>query len=254
MPAVTRNQFPNVERWFARYLTSLMRFSDDDYVVLRHELGNAAEYLANLELLETHLGIAARKCQGFEQLINEKRSLGADLDSANRTILDKLAEIRAVVGLDELGFSDIAFRKSPELIAQKDNRAYAVEITRISASGGIREPPQIAQVRLLTQGDQTDLLWRQIITKVLAKREQLLKAANASHLIWISTGRDYFTAGRYEPEDAGLRRGMPNHLRVMVETACFDSRIRDGYPELEYLAASPGRQARPFIFTVGHDP
>lgn len=249
-PAV-KNEFPNVERWFAGYLKSLIQFSSD-YVVLRHERGNAAGYLANLELLETHLGIAARKCQGFEQLIHEKRSLGADLDSVNRTILDKLAEVRAVVGLNELGFSDIAFRKSPDLIAEKDNRAYAVEITRISASGGVREPPQIAKVRLLTQGDQTDLLWRQIITKVLAKREQLLKAADASHLIWISTGRDYFTAGRYEPELAGLRRGMPNHLRVMVETACSDSRIRDGYPELAYLAASPGREAHPFILTVDH--
>lgn len=247
--------YPNIDRWLDPWIRQLSAFPKEEYAVLRDELGDASQYREQLVLLDQHLDLASSTCTDFSRLISEHRNLGSDLDNANRQVLDKLSEIRAVVGLNEAGFTDIAFCGTPDLQAKSSGTTFAVEVTRISASGGPNEPPQGIEVTLIKEGDQDDELFRQIITKALAKRDQLLNAGRASdHFLWVSTGRDYFTAGRYEPKNAGLRPGMPRHLEAMARTACSDSRIRDGYPELVYLGVSPGRDKKPLILKVQHGP
>ncbi len=169
-------------------------------------------------------------------------------------LLDKLAEVRAVVGLDELGFDDIAFSGTPDLTATKDGNEFGIEVTRIAASGGIRELSGDYEVEIIAEGDE-DVLSLQIVTKAVAKREQLLRAnfTDNNHILWVSTGRDYFLAGRYEPKSAGLRNHMPRHLLQLVERASSDPRITKGYPELVYLIASPGADIMPALLKVARD-
>jgi hypothetical protein len=256
MRAVTAEtvRFANIRRWLARYLRQLDAFSAEEYVVLRDELRDPTEYGSRLDLLDSHLAQASKTCANFDQLISERKQVGTDRDEANRTVLDKLAEIRAIVGLEECGFSSIQFVRSPDLLAEIDGLVLPVEVTRISAPGGPREPPEDVEVSVVFEGDDTDVMWRQLITKMLAKRERLLRTpyAHLGHMVWVSTGRGYFTAGRYESSLAGLRLGMPKHLRFLTELASSDPRIREGYPELKYLAVSPGGDAKPQVFRVSH--
>ncbi len=247
--------YPNIDRWLGRYLKKIAALDDDEYVVLRHELEHAAEYETRLKTLDAHLDVAGQLCQDFERLISERKGFGTNIDGANQMLLDKLAEIRAVVGLDECGFTGIAFSTTPDLTARKDGKDYAIEVTRISASGGIRELSGDYEIKILPNPDEPDVLPLQIVTKALAKREQLINAGftGVNHIIWISVGRDYFLAGRYEPDLAGLRRHMPAYLRTKVEQAASDNRIKRGYPELQYFAASPEASAPAVLIETPHD-
>jgi hypothetical protein len=244
----------NIRRLLRQYLSQLDRLPADEYVVLRHELADSDEYVRPLALLNDHLAIAEEKCAGFDRLLRERRRLGTDIDGVNAMILDKLAEVRAIVGLDEWGFQDIEFSASPDFTATWKGTQYAIEVTRISASGGVREPPEDIEVLLVKEGDASDLLWRQIITKASGKRDQFLRASrtDSNHIVWVSTGRDYFTVGRYEPDPAGLREDMPKHLEAMLQKAIDDSRIKVDYPELAFVGASPGRDAKPILLKVEH--
>lgn len=132
-------RFPNIARWLGRYLKKLSALPNAEYVVLRYELENVGEYQRRLNLLDSHLEIAGERCSNLGQLIGELRGFGTNVDGANGMLLDKLAEVRAVVGLDELGFRDLTFSGTPDLTATKNDKQFAVEVTRIAASGGIRE-------------------------------------------------------------------------------------------------------------------
>ncbi len=246
-------QFPNIAKWLERYLKKLSTLPSAEYVVLRYELDNVGEYQHRLDLLDSHLGTAGVQCSNFGQLIGELRGFGTNVDGANGMLLDKLAEIRAVVGLAEFGFDDIKFSRTPDLTATKDGNELAIEVTRIAASGGIRELSGDYEIQLIAEGDE-DVLSLQLVTKAVAKRAQLLRAnlTATNHILWISTGRDYFLAGRYEPKSAGLRKRMPNHLRQLVEKASVDDRITRDYPELVCLVASPGADAEPTLVRVAH--
>jgi hypothetical protein len=101
--------------------------------------GKAAwQHHANLNRLNCQLCVASSVGGNLATVFLEKRGLGSDLEEASRTILDKLAEVRAIVGLDRLGFEDIRFTKNPDLLASLEGKSLLVEVTRFGTSQGNR--------------------------------------------------------------------------------------------------------------------
>ncbi len=253
--------YPNIERWLEPVIRRLRRFSDDEYVVLRDELANVeteGQYVRDLERLDHHLALAATNCSGFGRLISERSKVGGDLHSANRMVLDKLSEIRAIVGLHHLSFYDISYGGSPDLCASRDGTTYGVEVTRLAASGGMRSFDEFAdfKITVVVQGDDSaDDLANQLFAKIMTKREQLLRTpfAHGKHIIWISTGRDYLTAGLYERELAGLRPRMPRDVAGKLDRAIDKVQRTCHYPQLSYVVASRGRDSEDVPREVKHD-
>ena len=114
-----RHVFPEIRKWLGSWIEQVRAISPgtDDYRTLADELQHATcskEATPTLERLNSDLGIAAQACGNFQSLIEEKRTLPSSLEEANKMIFDKLAEVRAVVGLRRLGFDKITFGGTPE--------------------------------------------------------------------------------------------------------------------------------------------
>jgi hypothetical protein len=241
--------YPNIDHWLGRPIRRLRRFPEDEYVVLRDELAQAEteeQYRRDLGLLDDHLALAASRCSRFDRLIKERSSLGTDIEQANRMLLDKLAEVRAIVGLHRLGFRDIAYQGTPDLSATLGASTFAVEVTRLAASADQTVP----LLTVIWPGDGSeDKLAEELFAKIQAKQGQLSKSPSTygNHVIWISLGRDYFTAGRYERVATGLRRKMPGHVRGALELAAARARGELRYRELAYVVVCPGRKENDII-------
>jgi hypothetical protein len=244
--------YSNIDRWLGRLVQPLRRFPEDEYVVLRYELAHAEteeQYRRNLEVLNRDLALAAGICSRFDRLISERRSLGAHLEGANRMLLDKLAEIRAVVGLHRLGFRDIAYEGTPDLSAARGSTTFAVEVTRLAASHGQTVP----LMTLVWQGDGSEQkLADELFDKIEAKHEQLGKvsATYIKHIVWISLGRDYFTAGLYERSLTGLRRKMPGYVSDALNLAVARVSHEMQYPQLAYVVVCRGREEDDIIVEI----
>ena len=240
--------YPEIHTWFSPLLQRLRAFPSEDYVPLRWELDNANDdqYKRDLRLLDGDLATAARHCSNFSRLIRERRKVGKDLDGASRLILDKLAEVRAVAGLHAMGFLDIAFQGTPDLVATDAGTDFAIEVTRL-ADSPVDAPalPGEIQVAVLASGDQDAVrkLANELFGKIEAKQEQLSTVpVPRDHIIWISLGRDYFTAGHYERRLTGLRRKMPTFVAGAVELAAQRVRRELAYPQLRHVVICPGRE------------
>lgn len=241
--------YPNISQWFGPLLTRLRRFDSQEYVVLRWELDHAHEerlYRRDLRLLDQHVALAAQVCHRFSQLIKERSKPGNDLHSANRMILDKLAEVRAIAGLHRMGFEDITHERTPDLSASQGGTTLAVEVARLAASSG--DPPitdREIQITILEQRDHDAVrkLADEFFTKIEAKYAQLSRASiPGGHAIWISLGRDYLIAGRYERRLTGLRRKMPGYISDALNLAAAKVQSQLNYPDLRYVVVCLGRE------------
>lgn len=245
--------YPNIDRWLGRLVERLGRFPEDEYVVLRDELTHAAteaQYRRDLQLLDDHLELAAKICSRFDRLMKERSGLGADLQQANRMLLDKLAEIRAIVGLHHLRFRGIAYEGTPDLSATGDSTTFAVEVTRLAASPGQTVP----LLAMLWTGDGSEQeLADELFSKIVAKYRQLSKASSkdGKYVIWISLGRDYFTAGRYERTLTGLRSRMSGYVSNALNRAVAKVQRQMRCQEPAYVVVCPGREEKEIVAAVG---
>jgi hypothetical protein len=248
--------YPEIDTWFAPLLRHLREFPSEDYVPLRWELDNANkdQYRRDLRLLDRDLATAARHCWNFTGLIGERRRVGKDRTGASRLVLDKLAEVRAVAGLHALGFHEIAFQGTPDLVATDEGTQFAIEVTRLADSP--TEAPALPgdiQVAVLGSGDQ-DARWKladEFFAKIKGKRQQLSAVpVPQDHIIWISLGRDYFTAGLYERRLTGLRRQMPMLVAPALELAAHRVRRELGYPQLRRIVVCPGREKPEIVYCL----
>ena len=269
-PALAR--FPSIDHWLRPWLDQLFPQRGEEYVVLIDELLDDAtgheSTLQNLTLLNDHLAQAATSCQDLKLLIYEKAKLPQDLDEANKTVLDKLAEVRAIFGLARLGYEAIKFTTSPDLSVVRKGTEFAVEVTRFGVATGRKREIWDAQGGSLESGlwmgmaSQTGKLPAAIahgIRGAVARKAQQLKHSGiARHgIVWISLGRDYITASKYETRGlGGLASRMPSTLRDALELAAnsLPAEYNDqpcSYEHVDLVVLSPGRERRDLVLRLG---
>jgi hypothetical protein len=253
MTELTTTSFLVIERWLEPWLSQLRAISAP-YRVLVDELDEPELHQKNLTILETHIGLAAESCSAFEDLLYEKRQLPDDIDEANRMVLDKLAEVRAVVGLSWLGFSDIAAMRAPgpDLSAIRDGKRYVIEVTRLGSSVGKRS--QVWDAYHVLEGSTVGTLSRggkaqhaiseAVYREIEDKSRQLKLHRSDAAMIWISLGRDYLTAGRYELPGVGGLRNLKGTLSDSVFSAAENVLSADISRHVSSVVLSPGSDLR----------
>jgi len=257
--ARTLRNYPQITKWLGAWLGQLKSIGDsDDYRVIVGELEemengvSQEEHDRNLKRLDYHLCIASTVSRNFDAVFLERRSIGSDLHEANRAILDKLAEVRAVVGLYRLGFENIEFVGTPDFAAVLNSRRFLVEVTRLGASMGKRSDVWDAESGsiesglhvgiIVSEGKSNGALWEAIYREVEGKWRQLGQFAMqpSGRIAWISLGRDYLTAGRYELPGVGLWVKM-NIPKVALDAAVQQIRDTGLYVDLSHVVLSLGR-------------
>lgn len=215
------SEYPHIAKWLGMWVDRLHSIGDeDDYRVLCDEIkesGSFEEPRTHLRLLDHHLELVSESCANFEWCLEEERTLPTNLDQANIVVLNKLAEVRAIVGLSRLGFEDLKFIETPDLSGFRSGRPAYVEVTRLNKSFGKRSDTWDESYGDLerdgytigvmnqrrSEGDRpkaVDAISEAIYRKVEEKYRQLelVPGQEGARLLWISLGRDYFAAGRYE--------------------------------------------------------
>ena len=243
--------YSNINAHLGPLINNLQKLSQSEYVVLRHELAEVnseEQYRQDVLRLDNHLALAAQHCLRFGRLTRERSRPGKDVANANRMVLDKLAEIRAVVGLHRSGFENIVFRETPDLSVDFDGKTLAVEVTRLSSSP--LHPLKL--VEMLADGDDPQQLANEILGKVASKQAQLNqhRGTYTEDLIWVSLGRDYFTAGLYERPATALRARFSGYASDALSLAVSRIKATLTYPELSYVALCPGRDMHDYLREV----
>ena len=243
--------YPMISKWLSPWLEQLCRIgSVDMYKTILSELeelksGVATEqHHQNLNRLNCHLCIASTICGKFEAILSEKKKLGDDVDEANRTILDKLAEVRAIVGLHRLGFQSIEFVKTPDFLVESGGKLFHVEVTRRGSSRMCPVVQALNQIQIkVIDGVDLDVLSKAIYHKIEQKYAQCEKSKHKADgaIVWISLGRDYLTAGKYERDLVGLEVMMPRAMQRALTMAANQIRDTGAYIGLSRVVLSPGR-------------
>lgn len=250
--------YPQIREWLGPWLQQLTRLGNaDDYRGILSELSPAEEayrpqHHENLSRLDHHLKIAAGVCRNFGALLAERAGLPDSVDEANRVLLDKLAEVRAIWGLARLGFRDIRFAGTPDFTANLGDHRFVVEVTRFAASSGKRSDVWDRQVgsgesglfmgMISSNGKVLEAVSEAIYRKIEEKCPQLKPLCPGdSRIVWISLGRDYLTAGRYELPAVGVLSKMPETALSTLRTAVGQIKATGLYPYFSYAVLSLGR-------------
>ena len=262
------DDFPAVKRWLGPWLEQLETIGEpDDYRVITDELRSSADDSAGRETLrrlDDHIRVASEVCTGFDSLTKEKSVLPPDIDEANKTVLDKLSEVRAVVGLARLDFRGIRFAGTPDFTASKDGQQAAIEVTRLGRSQGKRSDvwdyeagaPDLESleevgyhVGLMSGGGKVeDALSEAIYREIEEKYRQIRDAEGADlRMIWISLGRDYLTCNQYELEGMGLFKSMPRTAAQTVALAVQSHRAAGLCESLTHVVLCPGRDLQDML-------
>ena len=263
------DDFPAVKRWLGRWIEQLKTRGEgeDDYRVIADEIRLSADdssCVESLRRLDDHLRVACDLCTGFDSLIKEKSVLPPDIDEANKTVLNKLSEVRAVVGLARLGFRDIRFAGTPDFTASKDGQQAAIEVTRLGRSQGKRSDvwdyeagaPDLESLEevgyhvglMSSGGNVEDALSEAIYREIEEKYRQIRDAEGADlRMIWISLGRDYLTCNQYELEGMGSFKSMPRTAAKTVALAVQSHGAAGLCELLTHVALCPGRDLQDML-------
>jgi hypothetical protein len=253
--------YPAISKWLGPWLQQLGGMGrTDDYRVILGELEELQSGIAqeqhdeNLRRLDYHLCVASNVSRNFDSVLSERPQLGSDLYEANRTILDKLAEIRAIVGLHRLDFEDIEFIKTPDLLATFKGKRFLVEVTRLGASAGMRSDVWDEKLGSIREGIEIDVSWSEkkpiealsdaIYREIEDKYPQFKKSKHQADgfILCISLGRDYFTAGRYELPNVALRVIRSNTSTKRALALALQQIGATGlYSDLSHVVLSVGR-------------
>ncbi len=261
--------YENIDRWLGVWLEQLKTRGEgeDDYRVIVDEIRlsrDESSWLESLRRLDDHIGVASEVCTRFDFLIKEKSVLPPDIDEANKTVLDKLSEVRAVVGLARLDFRGIRFAGTPDFTASKDGQQAAIEVTRLGRSQGKRSDvwdcedgaPDLESleevgyhVGLMSSGGKVeDALSEAIYREIEEKYRQIRDAEGADlRMIWISLGRDYLTCNKYELEGMGTFKGMPRTAAKTVALAVQSHRAAGLCELLTHVVLCPGRDLQDML-------
>jgi hypothetical protein len=250
MPA----HYQAIDRWLGAWLEQLRGLGcEGDYRVILSEIeesSNHTEHTDRLTRLDKHLSLASEMCGNFASLVSEKSRLPSDLDEANKTILNKLSEVRAVVGLERLGFADMSFNGSPDLRATRSGSVYSIEITRLGCSEGKRSKVWDIEAGSLQEdgyhvgsmvggGASVEALSEAIYREIEEKAPQL-KGAGGEGVLWVSLGRDYLATGLYELPGVGLLVKMSNPNRALLDAMRYKD--ESGlYKDVSHVIVSLGR-------------
>ena len=251
--------YPQIYKWFGPWLQQLRKVGGpEDYRVILNELERVRsgsvqeEPEENLVRLERHLETSSKVCKDFNCLFQEKSELGDDVRIANATIFDKLAEIRAIFGLDRLSFKNIEFIKNPDIFAIFGYRKFLVEVTRLGFSPGKRrnvvwdgdttENSGVRVRHMHKDGRFVKTFPEVIYHKVVEKYKQLKNSQREADkwMVWISSGRDYLTVSDYSLEYTEPVSVMPD-TKLALEHAMRqikDDRLCAG---LSHIVLSLGR-------------
>lgn len=249
--------YPTIQSSLGSWLVQLESLgSPEDYRVILSEIGESEEHpihLQNLSLLDNHIKVATQVCRGFARLIGEKSKLPADLDEANKTVLNKLSEVRAVVGLHRLKFTELEFSEFPDLTAERNGRKFAVEVTRFGYSEGKRArvwdrtwgslEDGVFMGLMSSDGLAPEAISEAIYREIEEKYPQLKRSSESvgGCILWISLGRDYLTAGVYELSGADTFGRMTRSATHALEAAIRDIVATDAYELLSHVVLCRGR-------------
>lgn len=260
-------KFAAIQEYLGDWLDQLAQVrKGDEYAAILDELETSEEpaFHRNLKVLDEHLSMAAAACSNFPDLLKEKAKLPPLMHEANVTVLNKLSEIRAVVGLARLGFRDVRFSGTPDFTASKDGQTTAIEVTRLGRSqgarsdvwdreGGAADMESLEEigyhVGLMSSGGKVkDALSEAIYREIEEKYRQIrhLEVADL-RIIWISLGRDYLTCHQYELEGMGLFKSMRRTAAKTVALAVQSHRAAGLCELLTHVALSPGRNLQDML-------
>ena len=246
------SSYPLISKWLGSWLEQLNGMGNpSDYRVILSEFEEQCSQ--DLKRLEEHLGLACKNCANFVSVFSEKQSLGEDINEANARILDKLAEIRAVIGLSRFGFKDIEFIGTPDFAASSGNKRFLVEVTRLGASKGERadvwdDTPSGSVSVMYGDGKSNERLEYAIYHEAVYKYQQFKKPTIQSDgwIVWVSLGRDYLTAGKYELPGVSTWVQMSIPERALNH-ALEQIRCTGSYSNLSHVVLSLGRDNKDLI-------
>jgi hypothetical protein len=221
---VSNTGFENIDCWVGPWISDLSGrdVNGSEYRTLIDELQTAEEFPKTknaLALLNSDIAAAAEAMANWDLLVREKATLPVSVEEANKTILDKLAEIRAVAGLIRLGFTNIEFASTPDLVAARHTETAAIEVTRIGRSIGARsrvweyqegdlEADGYRLGLMASGGNVEQAISGAVYEEMSEKHRQLRDSQTDIRIVWISLGRDYYAAGAYESDGVSVFAGM----------------------------------------------
>ena len=222
------------------------------------ELEDADIYARDLGLLESDLQLAASSCFNFRNVIQEKAKLPPGNDEANKSILNKLAEVRAIAGLCRLGFTELRSLPAPgpDLSGLRTNKQYLIEVTRLGSSEGKRSqvwdahdtlPDGTAWGTMSQRGSAPIAIHEAVYREVEEKSRQLRNAGPCLGIVWISLGRDYFIAGKYELSGVGVMKNMRRTMTEALIGAVADCQSTGLYAHIGHVILSLGRDLEDLV-------
>ena len=237
------SEYPHIEQWLGNWMEQLPTIGEEDsYRVICHEVeqsGTFKDEATHLRRLDEHLDLANKACSNFDECMLEKQLLPSNIDQANITILNKLAEVRAIVGLSRLGFENLTFIESPDFSTTYEGNTAYIEVTRLNNSFGKRSNVWdesygdlekdgymigVMNERHRGRGSKavaaiSEAIYRKVEDKY--KQLQQVSDQDALHFLWISLGRDYINAGRYELPGVDEVGRTENYIDALQDTIAF---------------------------------
>ncbi len=247
----------NIKHFFSDWIKQFSNYDPEDYLALRDELQNSDEYIKKLQVLDNDLKLATDICPDISQLISEKKKLPLNnSDEASRQILDKLSEIKAVIGLHRLGFSNIRFNKSPDFTAINNGLLFGIEVTRMNKPAGHRQDVFERSYYLndnlmvnvsYSDGKDAEKLYFGIYNAISRKEKQLSKIEPA--ILWVSLGRDYLSAGKFEIPGIGTQLKFKFDNCNVISNVWDNLKKQNLLPKsLRHIVLSPGSDLADLVY------
>ena len=242
-------EYPFLQKYFGNIIEQRLRIECYSHGMLTSHLLNKESSKSDLDRLETVLQFAGSCCCDFE-LITKEDNL-SQYEDADAKIVDMLAEVRAFEFLCRYGFREITkIKHSPntktvDFTAKSNNQKYALEVTRLHIPSSDKKQPvysfKHSTLKYDTKCEDADGFEISMITKTLNKErieKELYDAIDHKYhqlkefcqiaddnwrgIIFISSGRDYFVAHRYE-----------NKAYEQTPTKDFDSALEQLWQHLK---------------------
>jgi len=219
-------EYPFLDKYFGNIIEQRLQIACYTHGMLTSHLLELTEFSqSDLDRLEIVLQFAGSCCHDFE-LITKEDSLSQYQD-ADAKIVDMLAEVKAFEFLCRYGFRDIIKikhlpnAKTVDFTAKLNNQIYALEVTRLGLSSSDKKQPVYSFIHSTLKYDakceDADGLEISMIGEKLNKErieEEIYDAIGHEYpqlkefcqteddnwrgIIFISSGRDYFAARKYE--------------------------------------------------------
>lgn len=181
----------------------------------------------DLEKLEIVLQFGSSCCKDFQLIF---QGVNLSQEDADAKILDMLAEVKAFEFLCRHGFEDITRvnrqqgLKTVDFTAKRNSHNYAVEVTRLGLAQSDKKQPRYAykegtidrtveceaadgyEISMITKGQNIERLENEINDAIGHKYPQIIEFCERQNdtlrgILFISDGRSYFAAGKYENKD-----------------------------------------------------